>query len=102
MGKIAMSTIRFTTDIGTDQSIPLPEGVTIPHGPAEVIVIPQSQVSSESPASEAPAADVPRVPQIAIDLARFAEENGPTNLPPDYAINHDHYLHGAPKWIDLE
>jgi hypothetical protein len=98
-----MSTIRFTTDIGTDQSIPLPEGVTIPLGPAEVIVIPQSQVSSETPVSEAPVEEVPRVPQIAIDLARFAEQyKDQISLPSDYAINHDHYLHGAPKWIDLK
>jgi hypothetical protein len=97
-----MTSIHFKTEIVKDQSIPLPEGVTVPLGPAEVIVIPQAPASPATPASESPAADVPRVPQIAIDLARFAEENGPTNLPADYAINHDHYLHGAPKWIDLE
>jgi hypothetical protein len=92
-----VTSIHFKTEIVQEQSIPLPEGVTVPLGPAEVIVIPQAPASPEAPAE-----DVPRVPQIAIDLARFAEENGPTNLPPDYAINHDHYLHGAPKWIDLE
>ncbi len=92
-----MAAIRFKTQIEQGQTIPLPKGVAIPLGPAEVIVIPQAANPSEL-VSE----DATRVPQIALDLARFAEENGPSNLPPDYAINHDHYLHGAPKWIDLK
>lgn len=34
----------------------------------------------------------------------FAEIDAapPTNLPRDFAINHDHYLHGAPKRENLE
>jgi len=92
-----MTAIHFKTQIEQGQSIPLPKDIVIPLGPAEVIVIPQATRPSEPDTDE-----VPRVPQIALDLARFAEEHGPSNLPPDYAINHDHYLHGAPKWIDLK
>lgn len=92
-----MAAIYFKTQIEQGQVIPLPKGIAIPLGPAEVIVIPQATSTSESDTD-----DIPRVPQIALDFARFAEANGPSNLPPDYAINHDHYLHGAPKWIDLK
>jgi hypothetical protein len=92
-----MASIHFKTEIVPGQAIALPKDVIVPIGPAEVIIIPQA----ESPPKDESQV-IPRVPQIALDLARFAEENGPTNLPSDYAINHDHYLHGAPKWIDLE
>jgi hypothetical protein len=92
-----MAAIHFKTHIEQGQNIPLPEGVVVPIGPAEVIVIPEAAISSATNVD-----DVPRIPQIALDLARFAEENGPSNLPPDYAVNHDHYLHGAPKWIDFK
>jgi hypothetical protein len=92
-----MTAIHFKAQIEQGQPIPLPKGVDIPLGPAEVIVIPQTTSTLEDDTE-----DIPHVPQIALDLARFAEENGPSNLPPDYAINHDHYLHGTPKWIDLK
>ena len=92
-----MTSIHFKTRIEPGQAIALPKDVVIPLGPAEVIIIPQGKSPSEDDAY-----DIPRVPQIALDLARFAEEHGPSNLPSDYAINHDHYLHGAPKWIDLK
>jgi hypothetical protein len=91
-----MTAIHFKIQIEQDKAIPLPEGVVIPPGPAEVIVIPQAAASTEPDAGES------RVPQIALDLARFAEENGPTGLPADYAFNHDHYLHGTPQWIDRQ
>jgi hypothetical protein len=91
-----MTSIHFKTQIGQSKVIPLPEGITIPLGPAEVIVISQASTTSELTGE-----DVPRVPQIALDLARFAEQyKDQISLPSDYAINHDHYLHGAPKWID--
>jgi hypothetical protein len=93
-----MTSIHFKTQIDKGNNIPLPEGITIPIGPAEVIIIPQASNTSEQPEE-----GVPRVPQIAVDLARLAEEyKDQFALPGDYAVNHDHYLHGSPKWIDLK
>ncbi len=40
------------------------------------------------------------IPEIAKDLAQFASQQNPHGLPPDLAMNHDHYLPGAPKGID--
>ena len=40
------------------------------------------------------------IPEIAKDLAEFASRHNVPGLPPDLALNHDHYLHGAPKGID--
>jgi hypothetical protein len=95
-----MSTIRFTTDIGDDLVIHPPPGVQLAPGRAEVTVI--QEVTSQSlapPKREFP----PGVPQVVQDLVRFAEQyKDQISLPSDYAINHDHYLHGAPKWIDLK
>ncbi len=39
----------------------------------------------------------PGVPEIAKDLARFAKAQNASLLPPDYALNHNHYLHGAER-----
>ena len=40
------------------------------------------------------------IPEIAKDLAQFASQQNAQGLPPDLAMNHDHYVHGAPKGID--
>ncbi len=32
----------------------------------------------------------------------WQDEQPPLNLPRDFGINHDHYIHGAPKREDLE
>jgi hypothetical protein len=40
------------------------------------------------------------VPEIAKDLVRFVCKQDMPALPSDFALNHDHYLHGAPKGID--
>ncbi len=41
------------------------------------------------------------VPSIWEQMRRFAEdcEKRPSNLPADFAINHDHYIHGTPKRV---
>jgi hypothetical protein len=75
---------------------PPSEAPLIP-GKAEVFVVQSSDSAKESQAS----GDFPEgVPEIARDLARFAHRQESSPLPPDFALNHDHYLHGAPKGID--
>jgi hypothetical protein len=64
-----------------------PAGVTLPEG-VEVVV------TTAEPAPDAPG---PRdLGGKLADLGRWAESL-PTDLPPDLAANHDHYLHGLPK-----
>jgi hypothetical protein len=94
----AMTTIRFTADIREDQTIHLPTGVHLALGKAEVTVLQPSDAAQE-PAREDDffAAGVP---EIAKDLAQFARRQNARGLPSDLAMNHDHYLHGAPKGID--
>jgi hypothetical protein len=91
-----MSTIRFTAEIGQDQTIHLPAGVQLTVGKAEVIVVQPGESLDRSQDDVFP----PGVPEIAKNLARFARAQTSQPLPPDFALNHDHYLHGAPKGID--
>jgi hypothetical protein len=92
-----MSTIRFTAEIGEDQTIHLPVGVQLTPGKADVIVVQPSETTLRSRENDA---FLQEVPEIAKNLARFARAQNAQALPPDFAMNHDHYLHGAPKGID--
>ena len=92
-----MSTVRFTAEIGPDQIIHLPVGVQLTPGKADVIVVQLVQTAEQSQESDS----LPQgVPEIARNLARFAHSQDAPALPSDFAMNHDHYLHGAPKGID--
>ncbi len=91
-----MATIRFTAEIGQDQTIHLPAGVQLMQGQAEVIIVQPSETTVQSQDDAFP----PDVPEIAKNLVRFARGQNAQPLPPDFAMNHDHYLHGAPKGID--
>ena len=91
-----MSTVRFTVEIGQDQTIYPPAGVQLTPGKADVIVV-QAETAERSQRDEAFSPDVP---EIAKNLASFARSQNAGALPPDFALNHDHYLHGAPKGID--
>jgi hypothetical protein len=81
-----MQPIRFTAVVGPDRTIRVPEGVAIEPGQVMVTLTPE-------PAD-------PKPENIAQRLARAARELGVTDLPPDFAENHDHYIHGLPKGID--
>ncbi len=95
-----MTTIRFTADIREDQTIHPPVGVHLALGKAEVIVLqPSDAMNRKEPKREYDSFPA-GVPEIAKDLAQFARRQNPQGLPPDLAMNHDHYLHGAPKGID--
>ena len=75
--------VQFISEVGDDQVIRPPSGVSLPHGQVEVVVKPVSS-GEESPF------------QWLMDLIEEAEAEDP-DLPPDLALNHDHYAHGAPK-----
>jgi hypothetical protein len=67
--------------------IVLPADVALPEGAEVVVVVPEA-----GPAGTAAAGVWDKL----ADLGRWAESQ-PTDLPPDLAGNHDHYLHGHPK-----
>ena len=92
-----MSTIRFTTEIGHDHVIYPPAGAELTPGKAEVIVVQSPDVVQGSQEDDVFPSGVP---EIAKELVRFAHKQNAHGLPPDFAINHDHYLHGAPKGMD--
>ena len=85
-----MSTIRFTTEIGDDRTIHPPAGVHLMPGKVEVIVVQPSDAVEGSQESDVFPSDVP---EIAKDLAGFARGRKAQALPPDFALNHDYYLH---------
>jgi hypothetical protein len=65
------------------------DGVRLPEGAevhVEVADVPESWEKK----------DEPTIWEKLANLGRWAETQ-PTDLPPDLAVNHDHYLHGAPK-----
>jgi hypothetical protein len=92
-----MSTIRFTAEISPDQTIHLPPGVQLPPGKADVVVTQPARSTIRCADDEALP---PGVPDVAKKLASFADDQLDESLPSDFASNHDHYLHGAPKGID--
>jgi hypothetical protein len=92
-----MSTIRFTAEIGPDCTIHPPAEAHLMPGKVEVIIVqPSDAVDGSKEDDVFPTG----VPEIAKDLARFVRGQDAQALPPDFALNHDHYLHGAPKGID--
>lgn len=64
----------------------LPADIALPEGAEVVVVVPE----------EGPAKTAAGVWTKLAELGRWAE-NQPSDLPPDLAQNHDHYLHGHPK-----
>lgn len=77
------------THRGTVRSgvIVLPDDVALPEGTEVVIVVPEGGPTGT--AGDGVWAKL-------ADLGRWAESQ-PSDLPPDLAENHDHYLHGRPK-----
>jgi hypothetical protein len=65
------------------------DGVRLPEG-AEVHV--ELADATESPEKNGE----PTIWEKLAELGRWAETQ-PSDLPADLAVNHDHYLHGAPK-----
>jgi hypothetical protein len=87
---LPMKAVRFHAQIEDDQTIRPPEGVRLPVGLAEVIVLHPETPDEEPDASAAPQ------DSLTSRLARLAHEHGIRGLPADLAENHDHYAHGYP------
>lgn len=68
----------------------LPEGVDLAEG-SEVLVVPPRRADGPSGGRG--------TPPIWDALSRLGRsvESEPTDLPPDLARDHDHYVHGAPR-----
>lgn len=92
-----MKAIRFHAVIGPDQVIQPPQGVTLPPGAAEIIVLQAELPAKEQVPSESGGHLFDR-------LAQLAQQLGipPESFPEDLAENHDHYAHGAPKGLDKQ
>jgi hypothetical protein len=65
----------------------LPEDVILPEGADVMVMLPDAEPAQTGE---------PSIWTRLSDLSRWAEDL-PTDLPPDLAANHDHYLHGLPK-----
>ena len=68
-----------------DQEIPLPEGMKVR---VEFVGNKPPEESAEEPSSG-------ELPSLYERMKPFV--GSVKGLPPDFAINHDHYLHGQPK-----
>jgi hypothetical protein len=82
---------------GTVQNgvIRIDDGACLPEGAVVRIVLINSAVPEASGVTE------PSIGQKLAELGRWAETQ-PCDLPEDLAVNHDHYLHGAPKRQESE
>jgi hypothetical protein len=67
-----------------DQQTPLPEGVRVR---VELLQQPAQEKNDDQSPDE--------LPSLYERMKSFA--GSVKGLPPDFAINHDHYLHGQPK-----
>jgi hypothetical protein len=79
-----MMTCRGTVKSGV---VVLPPEVTLPEGAEVVVTLPDVQPETVTEST---------IWDRLGELGRWAETR-PTDLPPDLAANHDHYLHGLPK-----
>lgn len=84
-----MDTIYFKADVGEDRIIRVPEGVSLPTGPADIAVTPKTQ-------AERATADIAATRAWLLKMAGEAEADA-TPLPTDLAENHDFYAHGKPR-----
>jgi hypothetical protein len=84
-----METIKFLVNVGEDQIIRPPDGISIPRGHVEVTI---KQVVPPGPPSEESLA---RTRAWLLGLAAKAEALMPDS-PEDLAEHHDHYAHGKP------
>jgi hypothetical protein len=81
--------VYFTSEVGDDQIIRPPAGISLPKGQVEVKVM----ENGTSPVAEKKGASFYTYLQRIIDETAKME----IDLPSDMAENHDHYAHGAPK-----
>jgi hypothetical protein len=71
-----------------DGAVVVPEPLPLPDG---------TPVTVEAAGNAAPAPEQPDVPTVYERYKSFIGSLGDPSLPPDGALNHDHYLYGTPK-----
>ena len=82
-----MDEIHFQAEVGSDNTIHVPEGITLPAGTLMVTIVPGATPSKrESPGTW----------KWLREMAKEAERINP-DLPADMAANHDYYAHGKPR-----
>ena len=93
-----MDAIHFQAEVSKDRTIRIPDGVSVPAGPARITVCPSP------PELTGPAADKGLPNRQDFDsvwewLAAVGQqaEQWDTDLPCDMAENHDFYAHGRPR-----
>jgi hypothetical protein len=94
-----MDVIRFQAEVGRDQVIRPPEGVSLPSGRFEVTVTPCADAEDRPKASKLTfpnRADYATVWDWLQAVGIHAEQLD-TSLPTDMAQNHDYYAHGKPR-----
>jgi len=90
-----METIHFQTEVGEGNLIRVPEGVTLPPGPAEITVAPMTIGDSNSATGDVPfpkREDFATTWEWLYAVGKQAEK-WDTDRPLDLAKNHDFYAH---------
>ena len=95
-----MKAVKFNVVVGSERVIPLPEGIHLAPGIAEVIVLQPIHSEEPQPKSSEAASESPSLRAMVNRLGSLAEELGIHGLPTDLAENHDHYIHGSAKRTD--
>jgi hypothetical protein len=89
-----MDAIHFQAEVGSDNTIRVPEGINLPSGPLRVTIVPCSSSSGKQEAGKEEG--IPKIWEWLREMALEAEKL-PTELPSDMAQNHDYYAHGKPR-----
>lgn len=94
-----MDAIHFQAEVGSDNTIRAPKGISLPPGPADVTVTSMTTGDQVPARGELPfpkREDYSTTWEWLYAVGRHAETLD-TNLPSDMAENHDFYAHGKPK-----
>lgn len=95
-----MNAVKFKVVVGSERVIPLPEGIHLAPGIAEVIVLQPTHAEEPQPKPREATSESPSLRAMVQRLGNLAEELGIHGLPSDLAENHDHYIHGSAKRTD--
>jgi hypothetical protein len=93
-----MDAIHFQAEVSADGTIRVPEGVSVPPGPAQITIRP-APVEPEGLKADCamPARkDFDNVGDWLYAVGKQAEQ-WDTDLPSDLAENHDYHAHGKPR-----
>jgi hypothetical protein len=93
-----MDAIHFQAEVSKDGTIRIPDGVSVPAGPAQITVCPSPPELRRPTAGNLlpDRQDFGSVWEWLAAVGKQAEQ-WDTNLPSDLAENHDFYAHGKPR-----